>query len=128
MATIRDVMSTDVISVHPDTPVAEAIRLLIEYGISGLPVVDDDFRIVGVLSEKDVLKAFYEDARDVSALMTKNPDALAVDAPLVDAFDSLMTHNFRRLLIHDQGKLVGLISRADLMPLVLESLLERAQR
>jgi CBS domain-containing protein len=121
-------MTTEVISVRPSTSLTEAVELLIEHGITGLPVVDDEGNIAGVLSEKDLMRAFYEDAKDVGSLMTRAPETIAVDAEVVDVFDSLMTHNFRRLLVEENGKLVGLVSRADLMPVVLEALLESKRR
>jgi len=58
--------------------------------------------------------------------MTPDPQTLDVNAPLVDVFDILMANDFRRLLIHEKGKLVGVVSRADLMPALLEALLERS--
>ncbi len=127
MSSIRSIMTKEVLTVQPKTPLRDAVRLLIERGITGLPVVDDSGTIEGVLSEKDLLKAFYEDAKTVDALMTKNPESVAVDAELVDVFDILMTNSFRRILVHEDGKLVGLISRADLMPVVLEALLDRLE-
>ncbi|MEZ4220010.1 MAG: CBS domain-containing protein [Polyangiaceae bacterium] len=127
MGTIRSIMTTNVISVRPKTSLREAVELLIKHGITGLPVVDEGDAIVGVLSEKDLLAAFYEDAQTVDALMTKNPETVHADAEVVEVFDILMTHNFRRILVHEDGKLVGLISRADLMPVVLEALLERIE-
>jgi CBS domain-containing protein len=126
MVTIRTLMTKEVISVRPDASVPEALRLLVDHEISGLPVVDEDLTIVGVLSEKDVLKMFYEEADSVASLMTPNPQTLPVDAPLVEVFDILMANDFRRLLIHEKGKLVGVISRSDLMPVLLEALLERS--
>ena len=126
MPTIREIMQSDLITVEPKTPVRDAISLLIEHGISGLPVVDDQKRIVGVLSEKDILKVFYEGEQEVGALMTADPECVSVDDPLVDVIDMLMANNFRRVLVHEQGKLVGLVSRADLMPALFEGLLERS--
>jgi CBS domain-containing protein len=127
MKTIREIMQPEPIVVQPEGSVHHALELLIEHEISGLPVTDADGRIVGVLSEKDVLKLFYEpDAHTVGAVMTKDPIAISVDSPLVEVFDCLMANDFRRVLIHHEHKLVGLISRADLMPTILEALLERA--
>ncbi len=126
MHTLRSIMSVGVIAVHPDTPVREAIRLLIDNNISGLPVVDSERRITGVLSERDLLKVFYEeDCKTVGSLMTPEPITFSVDAPLVDVFDCLMSNDFRRVLVHEDGKLVGLVSRADLMPPLLEALYDR---
>lgn len=118
-------MTTDLVTVRPDTSIGEALQLLVDHNISGVPVVDDEYRIVGILSEKDVLKVFYEDGADVAALMTRDPVTISVDEPLADVVDTLMTFDFRRVLIHERGKLVGLISRADLMPAILEALLDR---
>ncbi|MCP3992504.1 MAG: CBS domain-containing protein, partial [Actinomycetia bacterium] len=55
MSSIRDVMTADVVAFQQEMPVEEALRLLIDRRISGAPVVDDDRRIVGVLSEVDLL-------------------------------------------------------------------------
>ena len=126
MTTIREIMQSEPIVVQPQDSVHHALELLIENSISGLPVTDANDCIVGVVSERDVLKLFYEpEALTVGAVMTKNPIAISVDSPLVEVFDCLMANDFRRVLIHDQQKLVGLISRADLMPTILEALIER---
>ena len=125
MATIEAIMTKDVVTVRPTTTLSEAVELLMEHGITGLPVVDEEGKVKGVLSEKDLLRAFYEKAETVDALMTKEPSMVSVDDELVEVFDILMSHSFRRILVHKDGVLVGLISRADLMPVVLEALLER---
>jgi CBS domain-containing protein len=126
MKTIRDVMRADPLRVRPDQALHEALELLIENEISGLPVVDAADRLVGVLSEKDVLKIFYEtDAHTVDSLMTRNPISIPVDGELVDVVDSLMANDFRRVFVHEGDKLVGLVSRSDLMPAILDVLLER---
>jgi len=127
MTTIRELMQSELITVHPESPLRLALERLIDHGISGLPVVDDDDKVVGVLSEKDLLKVFYENHPEtVADVMTRDAHAISVDAPLVDVFDCLMAYDLRRVLIHEDGKLVGLISRADLMPTILEALLERS--
>jgi len=129
MTTIREIMQSEPITVRPESSIRRALELLIDHGISGLPVVDADDRIVGVLSEKDLLKVFYENRIDtVEAVMTPDPITISVDAPLVDVLDCLMAFDFRRVLVHEHGKLAGLVSRADLMPTILATLLERAPR
>jgi CBS domain-containing protein len=126
MKSIREIMQRQLITVRAGDSVHHALELLIANEISGLPVTDGDDRIVGVISERDLLKVFYEPAANtVSAVMTKDPVAISVEAPLVEVFDCLMANDFRRVLIHDQQRLVGLISRADLMPTILDSLIER---
>lgn len=126
MSDIGDLMTSKVISFQPHTPVETAIRTLIERRISGAPVVDDTNAILGVVSEADLLSLFWEDAGTVGEIMTPNPVSFPVDGPLADVVDSLMSNSFRRVLIHDgKGKLVGLVSRADMMPAVLDALMDR---
>ena len=127
MKTIRDVMQPDPIQVRRDGALQRALELLISNRISGLPVVDDAGGLVGVLTEKDLLKILCEPgAHTVESLMSSDPVSVSVDDPLVDVIDILMANDFRRIFIHEDGKLVGLISRSDLMPAILEALLERA--
>ena len=79
MKTIRDVMSPDPISVEPQCPLADAITLLIEHEISGLPVVDEAGRIMGILSELDLLGSYSApQARSVGELMTRDPVSIAL--------------------------------------------------
>ncbi len=114
------------ITIRPDTPLREVVELLIKHNISGLPVVAEDGTIIGVLGDWDLLKVFYEPgAHTVESVMRRRPEAISVDAQLVDVFDYLMTHDFRRVLIHENQKLVGLVSRADLMPPLLDALLDQ---
>ena len=127
MTTIREVMTSEPITVRPDHSVRGALELLIEHGISGLPVVDGDGVAVGIVSEKDLLKLFSDPkARSVEAIMTRTPIAIDVDGSLVELFDCLMAHDFRRVLIEERGRLVGLVSRSDLMPAILSVLQERS--
>ena len=126
MKTIRDIMTPDPIKIQPETSLRRAVELLIENNISGLPVVDADDKIVGVLGDWDLVKIFYlTGVQTVKTVMTHNPTTISIDEPLVEVFDYLMSHDFRRVLIHENGKLVGLVSRADLMPPLLDALLER---
>lgn len=126
MKTIRDVMTPDPISTGPACALVDAVELLLEYEISGLPVVDAADMIVGVLSERDLLRAYGEaDARTVGDLMTRDPISIAVDDPLVEVVDCIMSNDFRRVLIHEKGRLAGVVSRADLMPVILDLLRER---
>jgi CBS domain-containing protein len=125
VASIQSLMTTKIYSVTCKTPIADVLALLIKNKISGLPVLDEQGRIIGAISEKDLLKAFYEDDLDVLKLMTPEPSVVSVESPLVEVFDVLMTHDFRRVFVHDEGVLVGLISRSDLMPVIMEALNDR---
>ncbi len=123
---IRQVMKSEPITVRQESSVREAIELLIDNSISGLPVVDESGRLVGALTERDLLKLFYEQQpQTIGSIMTRDPVVVSVDAPLVDVVDTLMSSNFRRVFITDHERLVGLISRADLMPAILDGLIEK---
>ena len=126
MTAIRDIMQAQPIVIRRDETLHRALELLIENKISGLPVVDAEGRLVGVLSEKDLLKVFYEpDVHSIAQVMTADPVSISIDAPLVDVVDCLMANDFRRVFIHDKKTLVGLVSRADLMPAILKALLDK---
>ncbi len=126
MWAIRDLMTDDVISFEAHTPIETAIQTLIDRKISGAPVVDSGGQILGVVSEADILSLYWESqAKVVGDIMTPSPHCFPVDGPVVDVVDCLMANCFRRVLIHDgKNRLVGLVSRADLMPLVLRTLLQ----
>ena len=126
---IRDVMEGNLATVSPDTRMRPALQLMIENRISSVPVVDARDRIVGALNERDLMKVFYDpDSACVSAVMTCNPVTVSVNAPLSDVVDQLMSSDFRRVLIHDNHRLVGVITRSHLMPALLGALEERAMR
>lgn len=125
MSSIREIMKTDVISIEAHASPREATEKMVKHRVSGLPVVSASGKLVGVITEKDVLRLFYDDVATVSELMTEDPVSVAVDDDLVEVFDILMSKSFRRVFVHEGGRLRGLISRADLMPVVLDALNER---
>lgn len=123
--TVRETMTTNLFVVKAETPVAEAVRLLIDHRITGLPVVDDQYRVIGIVTEMDLMRTLGEPDRvwkSVGELMTPRPITVRAGDPLHVAFDCLMTHSFRRVLVEENGKLVGLISRTDLLPAILDHL------
>ncbi len=88
-----------------------------------MPVVDNELNIVGVLSEKDVLRMLYatEDSveQTVSDYMNVGAVSLDVDDTLIDLCDCLTENIFRRVFITDKGKLAGVISRSDVICAIL---------
>jgi CBS domain-containing protein len=115
----KDIMTDDVISVKEDAPVSKAISLLIENDITGIPAVQNDFTLVGILTEKDVLKMVYtkEDQRNepVCNLMTTPPVHFDENDGLLDVCDCLIYNHFRRVPVTSKGKVVGIISRPDVI-------------
>jgi CBS-domain-containing membrane protein len=127
--TIRDVMQTQLSTVGPESLLGPAVTMMIELEVSSLPVVDAEGRIVGALNQQDVLKVFYDlDATTVASVMTTDPIVMSINAPLIDVIDQLMSSDFRRVLIHEDGRLAGVIVRTHLLPTVLLTIEEVATR
>jgi len=123
MLKAKDIMTKHVFSVKPDSPIFEALKLIASYGISGLPVVDDDMTLIGIVSEKDVLSLFYDNDDDeitVSDFMTQPPLYFDEDESLLDVCDFLKKNVFRRVPITSKGKLVGIISIRDVIEYILQ--------
>ncbi|MCH7556487.1 MAG: CBS domain-containing protein [Planctomycetes bacterium] len=124
MLRARDVMSTNVISVKKDAPIFEAVKLLVENNISGLPVVEDDMTLAGILSEKDVVDLFYEAERaedkTVSDYMTEPAVCFEDNHALLNICNFLGKNIFRRVPVTSNGKLVGIISIQDVLNSVLQ--------
>jgi CBS domain-containing protein len=136
----QDVMTTKVVSVAPHTPVAEIAKLLLERQISAVPVVGDDRRLLGIVSEGDLIHELGQDgaprawwldllaspqarataylkshgrlARDV---MTRSVIAVPPDAPLPQIARLLEARRIKRVPVVQDGQLVGIVSRADLL-------------
>jgi len=124
MLRARDVMNTNVISVKKDAPIFEAVKLLVENNISGLPVIEDDMTLTGLLSEKDVVDLFYEgekaEDRTVSDYMTYPAVCFEDNNALLNVCNFLVKNIFRRVPVTSNGKLVGIISIQDILNSVLE--------
>jgi CBS domain-containing protein len=121
----KDIMNTNVVSVKKDTPIFEAVELLVEYDISGLPVVEDDMTLAGILSEKDVVDLFYEESdgaenKTVSDYMTDPAVQFEENSALVNICDFLLKNIFRRVPVTSGGKLIGIISVKDVLNSVLQ--------
>ena len=125
MLRAKDVMNRNVISVKKDTPIFEALELLVKNSISGMPIVEDDMTLVGILSEKDAIVLFYEgkekELKTVSDFMTHPAVSFEENETLLDVCDFLVKNIFRRVPITSKGKLIGIISISD----VLDSILQR---
>ena len=124
MLKARDIMIRNVVNVKEDTPIFEAVKLLVEHNISGLPVVEDDMTLVGILSEKDVVDLFYEsenaENKTVNDYMTEPAVHFDENSVLVNVCDFLLKNIFRRVPVTSDGKLVGIISARDVLNTVLQ--------
>lgn len=124
MLKAKDIMTENVVSVKKDTPIYEALEILAKYNITGIPVVREDMILVGVLSEKDVLRLFYahedEEEGTVNDFMTQPAVHFDEKESLLDICDCLTNNYFRRVPVTSEGKLVGIISRKDIINYILQ--------
>ncbi len=119
----KDCMTQNVITVPLGSTCYEAIKILVYNKITGLPVISPDGSLVGMLSEKDMLKLLYEEDNkelQVDAVMTPDVISFNEDESLVDICEALIKYTFRRVPILADGKLVGIISRGDVMKYILK--------
>ena len=135
MLTAADIMSSGPVAVHSDASIADAIEILLRRDLSGLPVVDDKRRLVGILSERDCLRVIavgqYSDAdherlRLVSEFMSPPTFTAAPEVGLYSLADFFLTHHQRRLPILEREKLVGIVSRRDVLRGIQEMIRRRA--
>jgi CBS domain-containing protein len=121
----KAIMTKDVISVHPETPVYEAMKVLVENGISGLPVVDDEGILTGIITEKDVLALLTGSSigkeETVNDYVTKKVVSFTTEDSVVDICDFFKARPIRRVPIVSGNKLVGIVSRRDVIKLILKS-------
>ncbi len=146
---VKDVMTRNVRTAHRDTKIRDVAILMCFHRISGLPVVDDDGGIVGVISEKDVLKAMYPkvdealrlaqtplfeeleaEYRDVlnqhvEALMSRRVFTVGPDDPILRAVSVMFAHKIRRIPVADQGRLVGILSIGDVHKAIFKETFDR---
>jgi CBS domain-containing protein len=111
----RDVMTTKVIAVKEDQTRQQAARLLSQHRISGLPVVNDENAVVGVVTEYDVIGRQGEMVGDI---MTRSVISVAPDTDVEEVSHILVHDHIKRLLVLDRGRLIGIVSRADLVRVI----------
>ncbi len=136
-----DVMTRDVVSIGPDTSITEAVRLMLQHRISGLPVVDSSGRLQGVVTEGDFLRRtetgtqrkrsrwvefllgpgrlatdyVQTSGRKVSEVMTPDVYTATEDAPLENIVNLMERHRVKRIPIVRDDKVVGIVTRANLL-------------
>jgi CBS domain-containing protein len=124
MLTAKDIMTKDVVYTEKGAPILEAVRLMVENSITGIPVIEDDMTLVGMLSEQDILRLFhsYDDEKDrtVGDFMTQPAVHFEVDEPALDICYCLRDFPIRRVPVTSNGRVVGIISRSDIINYILE--------
>jgi CBS domain-containing protein len=145
---VESIMTTPVISVEPSASIAAAARLMLGQRISGLPVVGSDGTLVGMVSEGDFLRRgelgterkrswwleflvgpgkvadeyVHAHGRKVAEVMATNVVTIGRDATLDDVVETMSRRRIKRLPVVENGKLVGIVSRSDLLRAMADAL------
>ncbi|MDJ0939526.1 MAG: CBS domain-containing protein [Woeseiaceae bacterium] len=125
-ALVRNFMSGTLVSFTPDTDVMDAIAVLVRNRISGAPVVDDHGNLVGMLSEFDCMKvvlasAYHgEPGGPIADLMVTDVKTVDADMSIVDLAEQFMESKLRRYPVLSDNRLVGQISRRDVLRAMVE--------
>jgi CBS domain-containing protein len=145
---VAELMNRNSISVMPATLVADAARIMLAQRVSGLPVLDEHGKLVGIVTEGDLLRRaeigtdgaqagwlksllmpsavaadyVHTHARHVSGVMTHSPVFVTPDTGLEEAVNLMLRKGIKRLPVLEHGKLVGVISRTDLLRVLARKL------
>jgi CBS domain-containing protein len=137
----KDIMTSPVFTVGPDASILEAIRVMLQRRISGLPVIDGQGQLVGVVTEGDFLRRAemgtqrrrprwlefligpgrladeytHSHGRKVNELMTENPVSVMEDAPLDEIVQLMEKRQIKRIPVMSKGQVVGIVTRANLL-------------
>ena len=127
-----DIMTTKVVTVSPGNSIRHAAQIMLDHGVSGLPVVDDEGRLVGIITEGDLLRRselglpgiaaslpaedyIRSHGWDVGDVMTADVTAIDPDVPIDRVAATMAENRVKRLPVVEDGRLVGIVSRADLL-------------
>ena len=115
--TARDLMSSPVRTIRPDTTIEQAQRILFRYGHSGLSVVDCSDRLVGVISRRDLDLAIHHgfNHAPVKGYMSRNLKTIASDTALPEIESLMVTYDVGRLPVIEAGELIGIVTRTDVL-------------
>ena len=145
---VRSLMTRDVLTVHTDTPVSDVARLMYEHGVSGVPVLDAQERMVGVITETDlivrngrlemplflqILDAFVPLERPshlrsrlqhmlgthAEDVMSRDPHTIAPDAEVEDLVDLMVKRGANPVPVVEGSRIVGIVSRSDLVRMMV---------
>jgi CBS-domain-containing membrane protein len=144
MLTVKNIMTRDLITVSPDTEIVHAAKLLLEKGINGIPVVDKKGELVGIICQSDLIaqqkrlpipsvftlldgfipltstKHFEKAVQKIAATtvadaMTPNPVTVRTETSIEELASLMVDKNFHTLPVVDEGKLVGVVGKEDVL-------------
>ncbi|MGD8267829.1 MAG: CBS domain-containing protein [Desulfobacterales bacterium] len=148
MQTVRDIMTTEVITIGPETEIVHAARLLIDNKVNGLPVVDARQQVVGIVCQSDLIaqqkrvrvpslftfldgyitlasaKQFEREVEKIAAskvkqAMTSEPTCVSPDTAIEEAATLMVEKNYHTLPVVDNGRLVGIVGKEDLLRTIM---------
>lgn len=108
----RDIMTHEVITIGPDASIQDAARLLSRYNISGVPVVNGDGQMIGIITEADLLA---KEGKTVADIMSARVTTAQEDTPVEMIAQILTSNRFKRVPVVRDEKVVGIVSRADIV-------------
>ncbi len=115
-----DIMTRKVATIHPGASVQEAAQLLDQKRISGAPVVDPDGKIIGIITEADIISKVDREGLCVIDIMSHDVIAVDEETPVNEIAALLTERKIKRVPVVEKGKLVGIVSRADIVHAVAE--------
>jgi CBS domain-containing protein len=108
----KDIMTREVITVRPQTPVKDVSTLLVQHRISATPVVDAEGHLLGIVSEADLISKKGKQAR---AIMSKRLVSVEEDASVSEIAETMITNCINRVPVMRGSAMVGIVSRADIV-------------
>lgn len=118
MATVGDAMATDVLTVDPSATIGEAAEKMQAANVGAVVVVEDLVRIVGIITERDLMRAVASRARAAEARvrqwMTEDPITVEPELPIEEALEIMFGHHFRHLPVVKDDRPLGIVSLRDL--------------
>ena len=108
----KDIMTRDIIMVNPKMTVKQLAMVLIKNQISGAPVAAEDGKILGIVSEADILA---KKARQVKGIMSTKVVSVNEETPVEEIAQLMAIHKIKRLPVMKGNKIVGIVSRADIV-------------
>ncbi|SHG81805.1 CBS domain-containing protein [Bradyrhizobium erythrophlei] len=138
----HQIMTQHVIAIGADAPIAEALDTMLRHHVSGLPVIDTDGKLIGIISEGDFIRRaelgtqrkrgrwlsflvgadrvaadfVHAHGRKVGDIMTPDPLTISEDTPLVRIVEIMESNNVKRLPVVRGNRMVGIVTRSDLLP------------
>ncbi len=116
----RDIMTTNVITVDEDLKILEVCKVLTEKRVSGVPVVSKEGKLLGVVTERDLL-LHNPLVTSVKDIMTKQVVTVTEDTPAEEISRLLLAHSIKRVPVIGREKIVGIVSRLDILKGRVES-------